>query len=136
MATMYVRYKLVQAFNDHDRKLRFFNRLALVFGTASALGVSLVANFQVVWPCHLIHNLPLLSLLLFLLFFLFSLSLAVSLSPIYAILPPFSSSSLSPLLSPSHPYFSLFSLFPPHPTFFLPLSPPPLSLSISLVPII
>ena len=47
MATMYVRYKLVQAFNNHDIPLRRLNQIALFFGTCSSLGVSLVANFQV-----------------------------------------------------------------------------------------
>lgn len=47
MATMYVRYKLVQAFNNHDIPLRRLNQIALFFGACSSLGVSLVANFQV-----------------------------------------------------------------------------------------
>jgi len=46
MATMYVRYKLVQAFNNHDIPLRRLNQIALFFGACSSLGVSLVANFQ------------------------------------------------------------------------------------------
>jgi len=50
MATMYVRFKLVQAFNNADRSLRVLNKVALFMGALSSLGLSLVANFQV--RCH------------------------------------------------------------------------------------
>ncbi|KAF6028734.1 DRAM2 [Bugula neritina] len=46
MATMYVRFKLVQAFNNYDRSLRVLNKVALFMGALSSLGLSLVANFQ------------------------------------------------------------------------------------------
>jgi len=47
MATMYVRFKLVQAFNNDDRSLRILNKVALFMGALSSLGLFLVANFQV-----------------------------------------------------------------------------------------
>jgi len=51
---MYVRFKLVQAFNNYDRSLRILNKVALFMGALSSLGVSLVANFQV--SCHLTYR--------------------------------------------------------------------------------
>lgn len=46
--TMYVRYKLIQAFNNYDRGLKILNILSIVVGIFSCIGVSLVANFQVI----------------------------------------------------------------------------------------
>jgi len=51
---MYVRFKLVQAFNNYDRSLRILNKVALFMGALSSLGVSLVANFQV--SCRLTYR--------------------------------------------------------------------------------
>lgn len=47
IATMYVRYKLVaQICIGEDRKLMCLNKAGLVLGLLSALGLSMVANFQ------------------------------------------------------------------------------------------
>ncbi|XP_067928834.1 DNA damage-regulated autophagy modulator protein 1-like isoform X2 [Watersipora subatra] len=46
LACMYVRFKLVQAFNNHDKTLKVFNVVSLLIGVAASIGVSLVANFQ------------------------------------------------------------------------------------------
>jgi len=45
---MFVRYKLVQAFTTTDKKLSTMNIAALVIGTISCFGMTLVANFQVI----------------------------------------------------------------------------------------
>ncbi|KAL6083863.1 hypothetical protein STEG23_031388 [Scotinomys teguina] len=46
IATMYVRYKQVQALNPEENLIIKFNKAGLVLGILSCLGLSLVANFQ------------------------------------------------------------------------------------------
>ncbi|XP_051977722.1 DNA damage-regulated autophagy modulator protein 2b [Xyrauchen texanus] len=47
VATMYVRYKQLQALTDeYDTRLNRLNRLGLVLGCGSSLGMCVVANFQ------------------------------------------------------------------------------------------
>nr|KAF6304693.1 DNA damage regulated autophagy modulator 2 [Pipistrellus kuhlii] len=46
IATIYVRYKQVQALNPEGRYISRLNKAGLVLGLLSCLGLSLVANFQ------------------------------------------------------------------------------------------
>ena len=43
-----MRYKQVMEYNENIPKLHFLNNTALVIGGVVALGMSLVANFQVI----------------------------------------------------------------------------------------
>lgn len=47
IATIYVRYKQVQALNPEGRYISRLNKAGLVLGLLSCVGLSLVANFQV-----------------------------------------------------------------------------------------
>ena len=46
-STVYVRYRWVRIVTDEERSLRCYNILAVLAGWLSALGLTLVANFQV-----------------------------------------------------------------------------------------
>lgn len=47
LCTVYIRYRWLRLVSNEERSLRCCNIMALVFGGLSALGLSLVANFQV-----------------------------------------------------------------------------------------
>lgn len=47
LCTVYIRYRWLRLVSNEERSLRCCNTMALVFGGLSALGLSLVANFQV-----------------------------------------------------------------------------------------
>lgn len=47
LCTVYIRYRWLRLVSNEERSLRCCNIMALVLGGLSALGLSLVANFQV-----------------------------------------------------------------------------------------
>lgn len=53
VATIYVRYKQVQALNPEENRIIRLNKAGLVLGLLSCLGLSIVANFQV---CVLVQH--------------------------------------------------------------------------------
>lgn len=52
LCTVYIRYRWLRLVSNEERSLRCCNIMALVFGGLSALGLSLVANFQVTMKKH------------------------------------------------------------------------------------
>ncbi len=55
--TVYVRCKQVQEYNSHSSRLLVLNKMSIILGIASALGLSIVGNFQAsipyFWKCFL-----------------------------------------------------------------------------------
>lgn len=52
LCTVYIRYRWLRLVSNEERSLRCCNIMAMVFGGLSALGLSLVANFQVTMKKH------------------------------------------------------------------------------------